>query len=186
MVRIMSDCKILKLRKKAFKLQQMFIKRFEQQWGLRESVEELSIQIGHLIQSMINNQKFSISAIPYNQPNRCLQNIKDELCDCFLSICSICEFANINTDELYIHNTIKNDKLELVVELSLLSAQLLDSCLILQGTKPGFDRDEQKIFLTTYSLIIHNLELLAQLENTDIEAEFDAMIERTLDFLNRK
>ena len=77
MVRIMNDCKILKLRKKAFGLQQMFIKRFEQQWGLRESVEELSIQIGHLIQSMINNQKFDISAAAYNQRNRCLKNIND-------------------------------------------------------------------------------------------------------------
>lgn len=184
MVRIMTEHPILNLKDKAFDLQNKFIKRFDQTWGLHESVEELCIQIGHLCQSFINNKKLNNHAEAFNQNNRILSHIKDELCDCFLSMCSIYKFYDMKEQDLPIHN-ISTQKTcdELITELFVLSAQLLDSCLILKGTKPAFDRDEKAIFLNRYSAILQILEQISATEKINMEKEFDKMIERTLLFL---
>lgn len=180
----MSEHPILDLRMKAFDLQSKFITKFKQTWGLRESVEELNIQIGHLCQSFINNRKLQSSVAPFNQPNRILLNIKDELCDCFLSICSIYEFYGMKQEQL-INPNIQNKQLkELMMELFILSAQLLDSCLILQGIKPPLNRDEDTVFIKTYSVILATLEKISVIEQLDMETEFNKMIEKTLIYLN--
>lgn len=183
----MSDYKILSLKDKSYELQMKFIKKFDQKWNLRESVEELAIQTGHLYQSLVNNGRIDDKIDAHNQPNRILNNIKDELCDCFLSICSIYVFLGIKKDEEinYVCEQDKNEK-TLVAELAILSAQLLDSCLILEGIKPSFKRTERQIFLQTYFAMITILECVAKKENIDIEYEFDAMIARTMDFLERE
>ncbi len=182
----MNNYKILMLKDKAYTLQQQFIERFHQTWNLRESVEELSIQIGHLSQSLINNRKLEKSIDAHNQPNRILEHIKDELCDCFLSICSIYVFFDIKKDEEIYNHTENEDEKTLIVELAILAAQLLDSCLIIEGVKPSLKRDERKIFLHAYFTMITILETIAKIENMDIEYEFDEMITRTLDFLEKE
>lgn len=180
----MSKYSILGLRKKASDLQSKFITKFKQTWGLRESVEELNIQIGHLCQSFINNRKLQSNAEAFNQPNRILLNIKDELCDCFLSICSIYEFYGIKQEQL-VNRNIQNKQIEeLMMELFILSAQLLDSCLILQGIKPPLNRDENTFFVGTYSVILTILEKVSVIEQLDMETEFNKMIEQTLFYLN--
>lgn len=42
-----------------FALQQDFIVKFKQDWGLKESAAELVIQIGHLTQALIENDLIS-------------------------------------------------------------------------------------------------------------------------------
>ena len=182
----MNDYRILMLKNKAYKLQRQFIERFHQTWNLRESVEELAIQIGHLSQSIINNGKLEKSIDAHNQPNRILEHIKDELCDCFLSICSIYIFFDIKKDEETCNHTENKDEKTLIVELAILAGQLLDSCLIIEGIKPSFKRDERKIFLHTYFTMVNILETIAKIENMDIEHEFDKMITRTLYFLEKE
>ncbi len=174
---------ILRLKEKAFDLQCKFIARFKQTWGLRESVEELNVQTGHLCQSFVNNKRFRSNVNAFNQPHRTLTNIKDELCDCFLSICSIYKFYGIKEDELPTHNIPQKEPDELVMELFILSTQLLDSTLILQGIKPPLNRDENLIFLNNYSAILKILEQISIAEKLDIETEFDKMIEQTLSYL---
>lgn len=184
----MSDYKILMLKDKAYKLQRRFIERFHQTWNLRESVEELAIQTGHLCQSLINNGKIGDLSDAHNQPNRILNHTKDELCDCFLSVCSIYVFFEIKKEEeinIHISEREKDEK-TLILELLILAAQLLDSCLIIKGVKPPFKRDERQIFLQTYFSIIEILECIAKIENVDIEYEFDAMIARTIEFLEKE
>ncbi len=180
----MSEHPILSLRTKAFDLQSKFITKFKQTWGLRESVEELNIQIGHLCQSFINNRKLQNGAEAFNQPNRMLLNIKDELCDCFLSICSIYEFYGIKQEQLISENIQNKPIGELMMELFILSSQLLDSCLILQGIKPPLNRDENTVFVKTYSMILTILEKISVIEQLDMETEFDKMIEQTLVYLH--
>ena len=184
----MNDYKILKLKDKAYELQRRFIKRFDQKWNLRESVEELAIQTGHLYQSLINNRKIADLSDAHNQPNRILNHTKDELCDCFLSVCSIYVFFEIKKDEeidVHIAEREKDEK-TLISELSILAAQLLDSCLIIKGIKPPFKRNERQIFLQIYFSIVEILECIAKIENMDIEYEFDAMIARTMEFLEKE
>lgn len=180
----MREHSILDLRMKAFNLQSKFIVKFKQTWGLREAVEELNVQIGHLCQSFINNRKLQNNAEAFNQPHRTLLNIKDELCDCFLSVCSIYEFYGIEQEQL-INQNIQNKQIEeLILELFVLSTQLLDSCLILQGIKPSLNRNEDIVFLKTYSVILSILEKISAIEQLDMGKEFDKMIEQTLLYLN--
>ena len=71
-----------------------------------------------------------------------------------------------------------------MTELFILSAQLLDSCLILQEIKPPLNRDENTVFVKTYSAILTILEKISVIEQLDMETEFDKMIEQTLVYLN--
>ena len=124
------------------------------------------------------------NADAFNQNNRILSHTKDELCDCFLSMCSIYKFYGMKEQDLTIHKiSTKKTFDELIIELFVLSAQLLDSCLILKGTKPAFDRDEKAIFLNRYSAILQILEQISATEKINIDKEFDKMIQRTLLFL---
>ncbi len=109
-------------------------------------------------------------------------------CDCFLSVCSIHVFFEIKKDEeLNVHICEqKKDEKTLIMELLILGAQLLDFCLIIEGIKPPFKRDKRLIFLQTYFSIIEILECIAKIENIDIEYEFDAMIVRTIQFLEKE
>lgn len=70
------------------------------------------------------------------------------------------------------------------MELFILSTQLLDSSLILQGIKSSLNRDENLIFLNNYSAILEILEQISIAEKLDIEIKFDKMIEQTLSYLN--
>lgn len=174
---------VLDLKEKAFNLQCKFITKYKQQWGLRESVEELNIQIGHLCQSLINNMLIKQDVNAFNQPNRILQNISDELCDCFLSICSIYKFYGIKNEQLTSYNVSNKNFNALVMELFILSSQLLDSCLIIYKIKPALNRNEHLIFMDRYSAILNILEFIPKKYHLDINAEFDKMIKRTLDYL---
>lgn len=182
----MSMSMVLNLSPQANELQYKFIKKFNQTWGLKESVIELNIQIGHLSQSLIN-QGLIKNVLPWNQPNRCLNNISDELCDCFLSVCSIYNFFAIKNSEIKTINAKKYESYtEAMIDLFNLSAQLQDSCMICLNIKPNLNRDERAQFLFIYFNIVEILSFLADTLQIDIETEFSTMIESALDFLNNE
>lgn len=174
----------LKLQPEAFALQKAFIEKFKQSWNIKESVIELDIQIGHLCQSLINNQRLSLKVDAHNQPNRILNNISDELCDCFLSVCSIYSFLEIKNTELLDVSVDENYSYdEVIVQLLNLSSQLLDSCMIYLKIKPAFKRDERKMFLEIYFKIVSLLVYLADLEKIDIIDDFSKMVSSAYKFL---
>lgn len=182
------DLEILfQLSERAFQLQNKFIKKFNQKWNLRESCAELGIQIGHLAQALIENNKIPTNKHSWQQYNRNLiNNIADELADCFLSICSIFHFAKITNDEIEKFPPtviIDNNYSKLLIELHVLSMQLLDSAEVYDGLKPKFHRDERLLLLSSWRNLLHILTYIVLQEKIDIIWKFKQMEESATKFL---
>lgn len=177
---------IQRLQKKAINLQNAFIVKFHQNWGLKESVCELVIQLGHLVHALSRDNQIIFRAL--QQPGRKkIQNIADEISDCLLSILSISVFANITADEIasikcvvYPHKLNQNN---LMLLLSILGSQLLDCYEIYSGLKPKFQRNERKCFISLWSTIFICITYIADRQQINIEKQFEYMVEEANAFL---
>lgn len=173
-----------------FALQQDFIIKFKQDWGLKESAAELVIQIGHLTQALIENDLIITNKHSWPQLNRKpIDNIKDELADCFLSICSIYGFANITEEEIKKYPYIAildGNYTKLAIDLQILSAQLLDSCEIFKGLKPKFNRDERAVLISCWRNLLHILTHLSEDLQYDIVTAFKDMEKDARKFLSNE
>lgn len=172
-----------------FALQQDFIVKFEQDWGLIESAAELVIQIGHLAQAMIENDLIATNKHSWPQLNRKpINNIKDELADCFLSVCSIYGFAHITEDDIKKYPYIAildGDHTKLLIDLQVLSAQLLDSCEIYKGLKPSFNRNERAVLISCWRNILHILTHISEDLQYNVVDAFKEMEKDARNFLSK-
>lgn len=178
---------ITHLQKPALELQNAFIKRFKQTWGLRESVCELVIQIGHLIHTLSTDNVLLADALQ-QQARKPINNIADELSDCLLSLLSISFYTPISESDIENTFSLKNFNIsnlnDVTLALSVLGPQLLDSYEIYSGLKPGFKRDERKIFISLWAKIFTIILELADFKNIDLEKQFNHMLESAYLFLS--
>lgn len=164
----------------AVRFQKYFIKKFHQDWGAKESAIELCIQIGHLAQAMIHQGRID-NYHEWQQPGRkTIKDIKDELCDCFLSVCSLNYFLSLDSvtvsfDEEEIPKEYKYN----IMDLMILSSQLLDSVMIYKKIKPPFERDELDLIAVTWIRISRILLDISNRLDIGIEEEFNKMIKNT-------
>jgi len=178
---------ITHLQKPALELQNAFIKKFKQTWGLRESVCELVIQIGHLIHAL-STENLSLTDALQQQARKPIHNISDELSDCLLSLLSISFYTPISETDIEnippLQNLDISNLNDVTLALSVLGPQLLDSYEIYIGLKPGFKRDERKIFITLWEKIFMIILELANFNNIDLEKQFHHMLESAYHFLS--
>ena len=175
------------LQRPAFELQNAFIHKFNQNWGLRESVCELVIQIGHLVHAVNSENSNTFDFLQQPQRKK-IENVGDELSDCLLSLLSIGVYADISqTDIDKVRLSQQNNiltQMEITSALSILSAQLLDSYEIYCGLKPSFKRDEKEVFISLWYKIFEFVIMLAEQKGIVLEEHFNLMLKDAWNFLN--
>lgn len=163
----------------------------ENKWDLANDNQELYLQVGHLLNIILRNQKRDYFLDFLLEKEREINSIADELSDVFLSLFSIAKkigselvvcVDGINTDASIINNYTSAD---LCICLCVLCGQLSEAIMLL--SKKRFNYNSKKDAIKNIQEKIGYMSFvtyrISELENIDMSKAFECMIKDASEFL---
>ncbi|MDD4187401.1 MAG: radical SAM protein [Bacilli bacterium] len=160
---------------RAIELKIRFKKTEPKDWDVMTTLAELTVQIGHVF-----NVKFKYKI--FNEKNRNIIDIGDEVCDVLLQICYIAYLEDINLKNIKNHNFYDLNFIPIIL------GQLMETFMEEKGYRYYKKRDG---YLTNKDFIIERIRNLFALiynlgiiNGIDLEYEFEKMLKDANGFLD--